>query len=158
MLCDLRMPGIGRREVLTEMNRRGHAIPLVIMTAYSSVRDAVGMIKEGAFDYIDKPIELDDLTATLSNALRLQDALRDNQRLREELEGRYSFDTLIGSSPAFQKVLRSIAEVCEAKTTVLLSGRAAPARRSWRGPSISTVRVRAAPSLPSTARRCRKHC
>ena len=122
VLCDLRMPGMGGREVLTEMNRRGHAIPLVIMTAYSSVRDAVGMIKEGAFDYIDKPIELDDLTATLSNALRLQDALRDNQRLRDELQGRYSFDTLIGSSPAFQKVLRSIAEVCEAKTTVLITG------------------------------------
>jgi two-component system, NtrC family, response regulator AtoC len=122
VLCDLRMPGMGGRELLAEMNRRGHAVPLVIMTAYSSVRDAVGVIKEGAFDYIDKPIELDDLTATLSNALRLQDALRDNQRLREELEGRYSFGTLIGSSPAFQKVLRSIAEVCEAKTTVLLTG------------------------------------
>src|SRR6478609_9010365 len=74
VLCDLRMPGMGGRELLAEMSRRGHKIPLVIMTAYSSVRDAVAVIKEGAFDYIDKPIELDDLTATLSNALRLQDA------------------------------------------------------------------------------------
>ena len=122
VLCDLRMPVMGGRELLAEMNRRGHAVPLVVMTAYSSVRDAVAMIKDGAFDYIDKPIELDDLASTLSNALRLQDALRDNQRLREELEGRYSFDTLIGSSAAFQKVLRGIVEVCEAKTTVLLTG------------------------------------
>ncbi|WP_293861203.1 sigma-54 dependent transcriptional regulator [uncultured Alsobacter sp.] len=122
VLCDLRMPVMGGKDLLAEMNRRGHAVPLVIMTAYSSVRDAVGMIKDGAFDYIDKPIELDDLAATLSNALRLQDALRDNQRLREELEGRYSFDTLIGASPAFQRVLKGIAEVCEAKTTVLLTG------------------------------------
>lgn len=122
VLCDLRMPVMGGRELLAEMNSRGHAVPLVVMTAYSSVRDAVAMIKDGAFDYIDKPIELDDLASTLSNALRLQDALRDNQRLREELEGRYSFDTLIGSSAAFQKVLRGIVEVCEAKTTVLLTG------------------------------------
>ncbi|GGH19021.1 acetoacetate metabolism regulatory protein AtoC [Alsobacter metallidurans] len=122
VLCDLRMPGMGGRELLAEMSRRGHKIPLVIMTAYSSVRDAVAVIKEGAFDYIDKPIELDDLTATLSNALRLQDALRDNARLREELEGRHRFDTLVGVSPAFQTVLRSISEVCAAKTTVLLTG------------------------------------
>ena len=122
VLCDLRMPGMGGRELLAEMQRRGHAVPLVIMTAYSSVRDAVAVIKEGAFDYIDKPIELDDLTATLSNALRLQDALRDNARLREELEGKHRFDTLIGVSPAFQKVLRAVGEVCSAKTTVLLTG------------------------------------
>jgi two-component system, NtrC family, response regulator AtoC len=122
VLCDLRMPGMGGRELLAEMRRRGQTAPLVIMTAYSSVRDAVAVIKEGAFDYIDKPIELDDLTATLSNALRLQDALRDNARLREELEGKYRFDTLIGVSPAFQKVLRAVGEVCSAKTTVLLTG------------------------------------
>jgi DNA-binding NtrC family response regulator len=122
VLCDLRMPGMGGRELLAEMTRRGHTVPLVIMTAYSSVRDAVAVIKEGAFDYIDKPIELDDLTATLSNALRLQDALRDNARLREELQGRHRFDTLIGVAPSFQQVLRGITEVCASKTTVLLTG------------------------------------
>jgi two-component system response regulator AtoC len=57
-----------------------------------------------------------------ANGLRLHEALRDNERLREELAGRYKFDTLVGKSPAFQKVLRAVSEVCGQRTTVLLTG------------------------------------
>lgn len=122
VLTDLRMPGMSGQELLAEIHRRHPSMPVVIMTAYSTVRDAVQAIKDGAFDYIDKPIEQEELATTLANALRLHEALRDNERLRRELAGRYKFDTLVGKSPAFQKVLRAVSEVCEQRTTVLLTG------------------------------------
>ncbi|PWR23056.1 sigma-54-dependent transcriptional regulator [Zavarzinia compransoris] len=122
VLTDLRMPVMGGRELLAEIRSKHPAMPVVIMTAFSSVRDAVQAIKDGAFDYIDKPIEQDDLSTTLANALRLRDALRDNEHLRQELAGRYKFDSLVGNSGSFRAVIRSVGEVCEQRTTVLLTG------------------------------------
>ena len=122
VLTDLRMPGIGGRELLHEIKKIRPALPVVLMTAYSTVKDAVQVIKEGAFDYIGKPFEMDELTTTIENALRLYDVLRDNQRLRQELEERHSFDTLVGNSPAFRAVIKSITEVCESRANVLLTG------------------------------------
>jgi len=122
VLTDLRMPGIGGRELLQEIKRLRPAMPVILMTAYSTVKDAVQVIKEGAFDYIGKPFEMDELTATIENALRLHDVMRDNVRLREALEERHSFDSLIGNSPAFRAVIKAITEVCESRANVLLTG------------------------------------
>ena len=122
VLTDLRMPVLGGLDLLAAVKRRTPALPVVLMTAYGSVKDAVQSIKDGAFDFVVKPFEIDELAAVLGNALRLRDALRDNQRLRDELEGRYSFANLIGSSPAFREVIGAIGEVCESKATVLITG------------------------------------
>jgi len=122
ILSDLRMPKMSGRELLLEVKRRHPNLPVVFITAYSSVKDAVQAIKEGAFDYIGKPFEIEELDATLVNALRLHDALRDNQRLRQELEGRYSFDNLIGTSASFRQVIAAIGEVCESRANVLIQG------------------------------------
>jgi DNA-binding NtrC family response regulator len=122
VLTDLRMPVLGGLDLLAAVKRRNPNLPVVLMTAYGSVKDAVQAIKDGAFDFIVKPFEIDELAAVLGNALRLHDALRDNQRLREELEGRYSFGNLIGSSAAFRQVITAIGEVCESKATVLITG------------------------------------
>ena len=122
VLSDLRMKGMHGRELLREIKRRWPNLPVVLMTAYSSVKDAVQAIKEGAFDYIDKPFEMEDLATTLANGLRLYDVLRDNQRLRAELEDRHSFESLIGNSPVFRRVIVAIAEVCDSRTSVLVTG------------------------------------
>jgi two-component system, NtrC family, response regulator AtoC len=122
VLTDLRMPGIGGRELLKEIKRIRPALPVVLMTAYSTVKDAVQVIKEGAFDYIGKPFEMDELTATIDNALRLYDVMRDNARLRAALEERHSFESLIGNSAAFRAVIKAIGEVCESRANVLLTG------------------------------------
>jgi len=122
LLTDLRMPGMSGRELMLAAKRAHPQLPVVVMTAYSSVKDAVQLIKEGAFDYVGKPFEIDDLEKTLKNALRLSDVLADNERLRGELEGRYSFEMLVGSSSAFRSVIESIAEVCESRANVLLTG------------------------------------
>lgn len=122
VLTDLRMPGMNGRDLLREIKLRQPSLPVVVMTAYSSVKDAVQVIKEGAFDYVSKPFEIDELEQTLKNALRLHDALADNERLRAELVGRYRFDSLVGSSPAFRDVISSITEVCESRANVLITG------------------------------------
>jgi len=122
VLTDLRMPAMGGLDLLAAVKRRSPNLPVVLMTAYGSVKDAVQAMKDGAFDFVVKPFEIDELAAVLGNALKLHDALRDNQRLRAELEGRYSFGNLIGSSPAFRRVIAAIGEVCESKATVLITG------------------------------------
>lgn len=122
VLTDLRMPGMSGAELLREIKQRTPNLPVVVMTAYSSVKDAVHIIKDGAFDYVGKPVDIDELEQTIKNALRLSDALTDNLRLRQELEGRYRFDNLIGSSTPFRSVIENIAEVCESRANVLITG------------------------------------
>jgi DNA-binding NtrC family response regulator len=122
VLTDLRMPGMSGRELLAEIRRAHPILPVVVMTAFTTVRDAIQMIKEGAFDYIGKPIELDELETTVVNALKLHDALRDNDRLSRELQGRYSVEGMVGASPRMQDVLKAVTEVAASRTTVLVTG------------------------------------
>jgi two-component system response regulator AtoC len=122
VLTDLKLPGMDGRALLGEIRQRYPDIPVVLITAFASLRDAVEFIKEGAFDYIAKPFEIEDVAATVYRALRLSDIVKDNERLRSELEGRYSFDHLIGTSAPFRRVIEQVTEVCESRATVLLTG------------------------------------
>jgi DNA-binding NtrC family response regulator len=122
VLTDLRLPGMDGRALMREVRRRWPEIPVVMITAFAAVRDAVELVKEGAFDYIAKPFEIEDVAATIGRALRLSEVVRDNERLRSELEGRYSFENLIGNSMPFRRVIEQVTEVCETRATVLLNG------------------------------------
>lgn len=122
VLTDLRMPGATGRDLLTRLQEARPELPVIIMTAYASVRDAVALIREGAFDYIAKPFEMDDVVATISRALTLRDAQDDNRRLRQELREKFDFGSLVGASPPFQQVLKQITDVCDSRATVLLQG------------------------------------
>jgi two-component system response regulator AtoC len=122
IISDLRMPGQGGRELLATVKRDRPELPVIIMTAYASVRSAVDLVKEGAFDYIAKPFEIDDVVVTIERALKLSTVIVENQRLRDEIGQKYSFDNLIGRSAAFQQVLRQVTEVCASRATVLILG------------------------------------
>jgi DNA-binding NtrC family response regulator len=122
VLTDLRLPGMDGRALMSEVRRRWPEIPVVMITAFAAVRDAVELVKEGAFDYIAKPFEIEDVAATIGRALRLSEVVRDNERLRSELEGRYSFENLIGNSLPFRRVIEQVTEVCETRATVMLNG------------------------------------
>ena len=104
VLTDLRLPVMDGRALLREVRIRWPEKPVVVLTAFATVRDAVELVKEGAFDYIAKPFEMEDVATTIRRALRLADVVRDNERLRRELEGRYSFETLIGNSPLLKAI------------------------------------------------------
>ena len=122
VLSDLRMPGQGGNDLLKALKQERPELPVIIMTAYATVRGAVDLVKDGAFDYVAKPLDLDDVVATMARALRLRAVESENARLRSELEGRYRFDNLVGDSPAFRDVLRQVTEVAPSRASVLLLG------------------------------------
>ena len=122
VISDLRMPDMDGRQLMHEVKQRSPDTAVIIMTAYASVRDAVDLVKEGAYDFVPKPFDMDELLAAVERALQLTSTVRDNKRLRAELEGRYRFDQMIGTSARFRAVIAAVTEVCESRATVLLRG------------------------------------
>lgn len=122
VLTDLRMPERSGRDLLAALKADRPELPVIVMTAYATVRGAVDLVKEGAFDYVAKPFDIDDVVATVERALKLRAVETENARLRTELGGRYQFDAIVGESPAFREVQRQVAEVAPSRASVLLLG------------------------------------
>ncbi|WP_025112406.1 sigma-54 dependent transcriptional regulator [Pseudomonas sp. H1h] len=122
LISDWRMPGMGGPQLLAEVKTRYPQMPVIVMTAYSTVKNAVESMRNGAFDYIAKPFDIDELDITVSKALQFRDILKDNQRMRAELDEHQQIDSLIGDSPSFRSVLQAVDSVRESTATVLLSG------------------------------------
>ena len=122
ILSDLRLPGLNGRNLLEKIKTLNPALPVVIMTAYASLKDAVEIIKEGAFDYIVKPFDLSALEATVTSALRFHTVSADNRQMRKTLGKTFSSENFIGQSPAIQAVRRSIGEVSASSANVLITG------------------------------------
>ncbi|MGB8920894.1 MAG: sigma-54 dependent transcriptional regulator [Pseudomonas sp.] len=122
LISDWRMPGMGGPQLLAEVKTRYPQMPVIVMTAYSTVKNAVESMRNGAFDYIAKPFDIDELDITVSKALQFRDILKDNQRMRAELDEQQQIDSLIGDSPSFRSVLQAVDSVRESAATVLLSG------------------------------------
>ena len=122
LISDWRMPGMGGAQLLAEVKSRFPQLPVIVMTAYSTVKNAVESMRNGAFDYIAKPFDIDELDITVSKALQFRDILKDNQRMRAELDEHQQIDSLIGDSPSFRRVLQAVESLRESAATVLLSG------------------------------------
>lgn len=122
LISDWRMPGMDGPQLLAEVKNRYPHLPVIVMTAYSTVKNAVQSMRNGAFDYIAKPFDIDELDITVSKALQFRDILKDNQRLRAELDEHQQIDSLIGDSPSFRRVLQAVDSLRESAATVLLSG------------------------------------
>ena len=121
VLSDLRLPGLSGRELMEKVKAANPDLPVVIMTAYASLKEAVEIIKEGAFDYTVKPFELDALEATIASALRYYALGRDNRDLREQLQTA-SAGQFVGQSPAYLALLRNVREVSASSANVLITG------------------------------------
>ena len=121
VLSDLRLPGLNGRELMEKVKAANPDLPVVIMTAYASLKEAVEIIKEGAFDYTVKPFELDALEATIASALRYYALGRDNRDLREQLQTA-SAGQFVGQSPAYLALLRNVREVSASSANVLITG------------------------------------
>jgi DNA-binding NtrC family response regulator len=122
VLTDLKMPGASGLEVLRESKQADSTIPVILLTAFGSVEEAVSAMKEGAFDFIQKPVDLDHLKLLVERAVRQQELLRENLILREEFAARYGFPRIVGDSPAMQAVSHQLQKVAPAEATVLLLG------------------------------------
>jgi DNA-binding NtrC family response regulator len=122
VLTDLRLPGMDGVGLLREMRRLGIDIPVVLMTAYASVSTAVDAMKLGAFDYIQKPFNAEELAILIERAVRERDMMRDNEAMRRTLEDMAGDRRIIGQAPAMKPILDKINRVAQSAATVLISG------------------------------------
>ncbi len=122
VVTDLRMPGADGFEVLRAVKARAFETEVVIMTAYATVHDAVAAMKQGAYDYLQKPFDPDDAALVVSRALERKRLREQATNLRRELEGVHAFHNLVGKSSVMQEVYRLLEQASGLDITVLLTG------------------------------------
>src|SRR5579872_7444591 len=121
-LIDIKMPGMVGMELQARLKDADPELTVVIMTGYASVDTAVQALKRGAYDYITKPVDPDELSHLVANALEHKRARREVVRLRENLQEVAPSLELIGKSPAMRKVTELIEMVASTEATVLITG------------------------------------
>ena len=121
-LIDIKMPGMDGMELQTRLREADPELTVIIMTGYASVETAVQALKHGAYDYITKPVDPDELSHLVSNAMEHRRARREVVRLRENLQEVYPSTELIGKAPAMKKVYELIEMVAPTEATVLITG------------------------------------
>ncbi|MBW2575987.1 MAG: sigma-54-dependent Fis family transcriptional regulator [Deltaproteobacteria bacterium] len=122
ILMDIRMTLVGGIEALKRIKEISPGIPVIIMTAYASVSTAVEALKSGAYDYLTKPLDIDELKILINKALRHKQLEKENIYLKEQLKDRFDFSKIIGQSSVMRKLLESISIVAPTEATVLIIG------------------------------------
>lgn len=122
VVTDLKMPGASGLDVLRESKQADATIPVILLTAFGSVEEAVTAMKEGAFDFVQKPVDLDHLKLLVQRAARQQELLRENLLLREEYAARYGFPRIVGEAASISELSSQVQRVAAADSTVLLLG------------------------------------
>ncbi|MDT7543383.1 MAG: hypothetical protein QOE33_3287 [Acidobacteriota bacterium] len=121
-LTDIRMAGMDGLALLDRVKDIDAEALVIVMTAYSSVETAVAALRKGAYDYVTKPFVNEDLLQSVKNALRQRELFSENRALRRELDRRYSFAEIIGTSEALQSVFRLVEKVAATTTNILIEG------------------------------------
>src|SRR5947209_11338385 len=122
VITDLKMPGASGLDVLRETKQADATIPVLLLTAYGSVEEAVAAMKEGAFDFLQKPVDLDHLKLLVQRAARQQELLRANLLLREEYTSRYGFPRIVGEHASIREISQQIQRIAATDSTALLLG------------------------------------
>ncbi|KPK93335.1 MAG: hypothetical protein AMJ94_03470 [Deltaproteobacteria bacterium SM23_61] len=122
LVTDLKMPGMNGMTLLQEAHRMDPDLPVVIMTAYGTVEGAVQAMKEGAVDYILKPVKMEEMEILIEKTLSVRRLQDENRSLRRELQGVYGPTSIVGNHPAIQRVIQLISQVAGTKATVLVQG------------------------------------
>jgi two-component system response regulator HydG len=116
------MSGIGGIEASRKIKEISPGIPIIIMTAYASVNTAVDALKSGAYDYLTKPLDIDELKILVDKALRYRQLEQENLYLKEQLKDRFDFSNIIGRSKEMKKLLETVALVAPTEAIVLILG------------------------------------
>ncbi len=122
ILMDIRMIKVSGLEALTEIRAFNPAIPVIIMTAYSSVETAVEALKKGAYDYLTKPLDFDELRMVMERAMDHSHLKKENRILKEALGNQFDTRNIIGGSEAMVRLLETVAQVAPSEATVLITG------------------------------------
>ncbi|MGL4668519.1 MAG: sigma-54-dependent transcriptional regulator, partial [Saezia sp.] len=125
MLIDIRMPKMDGLQVLEHVKQKNNGLPVILMTAYAGIDTAVKALQQGAFEYIVKPFDLDDLKAIVIKALNHRNTLKNEQHLINEI-GTYEeggkTEKILTNSPLMMELIRNIAKVSQTNATVLITG------------------------------------
>jgi two-component system response regulator HydG len=122
VVSDIRMPDMGGMEVLQEIKKEWPETEVILMTAYAEVDQAVQALKAGAYDYLTKPIDPEELVLTLEKALERKRLREKTEQLQEEVEGKFGFSSIVGDSRAMREVFALARKAVTTDTTVLLTG------------------------------------
>jgi len=122
ILMDIRMIKVSGLEALKLVKEYNPAIPVIIMTAYSSVETAVEALKRGAYDYLTKPLDFDELRLTMERAMEHTHLKEENRLLRERLGDHLNRRNIIGRSPAIVRLMETIAQVAPTEATIMITG------------------------------------
>lgn len=122
LVTDLRLPDVSGMEVMEQVNKQFPELGIIMITAYGSIKNAVRAMKLGAFDYITKPFNLDEIELVVEKFFKYRSLENENKYLRSELDRKFSFKNIIGNSKTMDKVFESIKMVSKSRATVLIQG------------------------------------
>ena len=122
ILTDVKMPGMSGLDLIREIHALDAAIPIIAITAYASADDAIRAVREGAYDYLSKPFQIEDLRIIIRNALEARRLRRENVELRRSIDEQHRFGEIIGKSPQMEEVFNLISRIAASKANVLIIG------------------------------------
>ncbi|MCP5463922.1 MAG: sigma-54-dependent Fis family transcriptional regulator [Deltaproteobacteria bacterium] len=122
VISDLMMPNMSGIELIAKLKEMHPNIISIIMTGFGTIESAVEAIKAGAFHYITKPFELDDVAMLVEKALRFKSLEADNARLAKQVKDKYNFENIVGCSDALRDVFKMVERVAETDSNVLILG------------------------------------
>lgn len=122
LLTDLKMPDMNGMELYERSLPISPELTTIVMTAYSSVKDAVEAMKKGVYEYLTKPLDLDELFVILEKAIGEQNLLRENVELKKQVKTTYSFENIVGKSAVIEQIFKTIVKVAKTQSTVLIRG------------------------------------
>jgi two-component system NtrC family response regulator len=122
VITDMALPGMSGLDLLRAVKKENPEAPVVVMTAFGTIESAVEAMRDGAFHYVTKPVNNEELEMIISKAFHYQDLAQENTRLRQALNERYTFDNIVGRSDAMQRLFEIMGRVAERDATVLIQG------------------------------------
>src|SRR5512139_2747068 len=122
VITDIKMPGMDGLEVLQRIKEKQQQIPVIMITAYATVEMSIQALRRGAYDMLTKPFEPEELLYRVKNALAQTQLIEENRSLREELDGEFRFDNLVGASAGLKDVLEKVKKVAVRDISVLITG------------------------------------
>ena len=122
VITDLRMPGMSGEELLKRVCADSPGVPVIVLTGHGTVENAVAAMRDGAYDFLTKPVNLDRLSLLVKRALANRELVLKHRRVEEELARHKQFETIVGSSGPMRRVFDTISRAAPAKASVLITG------------------------------------
>ena len=122
VITDLKMPNLSGEEVLQKATMISPNLPVIILTGHGTIENAVRAMKNGAYDYLTKPVNMDRLSLLVQRALSARELMLQHRAMQEELQKRHQFSNIIGKSESMKKIFEVVQQVAPSRATVLITG------------------------------------